>query len=68
MECPLGSLKWPAAISIVIMIVGAMCACSNGKYVDDNPVEELVEVVIKEKTGLDVDLSPKTSEDQTQTN
>lgn len=31
---------------------------------DDNVIEEVAEEMIKEKTGLDIDLSPKSPEDK----
>ena len=32
------------------------------EYPDDNPVEEVAEMVIKEETGLEVDLTPESPE------
>lgn len=32
-------------------------------WYQDNPVEEVSEEIIKTQTGLDIDLSPQTSED-----
>lgn len=29
---------------------------------DDNPIEEAIEQVIKDKTGIDIDLTPETPE------
>lgn len=34
----------------------------KGKWVHDNPMEEKVEEVVKEATGLDIDLTPTSPE------
>lgn len=45
-------------ISVLVMIGGLSAVLLK----DDNPVEEACEQVIKETTGIDVDLSPKSPE------
>ena len=52
---------------VIIIAVAALAAIGivSQKYLgEDNIVEETVEAVIKEKTGLDIDLSPKTIEEK----
>lgn len=50
------------------LIVGVAIAAGVGvkymipNYKDDNPVEELVEEIINEETGLDFDLTPASRE------
>lgn len=40
-----------------------MMACSRQfHYIEDNIVEEIIEEVIADKTGLDLDLTPASSE------
>lgn len=46
-------------IIIFASIVGAIkLVYEKFSIPDDNPIEELVEQVIKEQTGLDIDLTP----------
>lgn len=53
-------LMWLAALA-ALAAVGIV----SSKYLgDDNVVEEMIEQVIKEKTGLEIDLSPKTIEEE----
>ena len=50
-----------SALGIVLMCSG--CAMKLGKlWTPDCVVEEVVEEIIELKTGLDVDLSPRTPE------
>jgi len=52
---------------VIIIAIAALAAIGivSQKYLgEDNIVEETVEAVIKEKTGLDIDLSPKTIEEK----
>lgn len=51
------------SIVIVAFIIGYISSIFLGK---DNPVEEECEKVIKDETGLDVDLTPVQSPDQKQ--
>ena len=55
------------ALIISTVIVGTSILVGIGykrifKPVDDNPIEEICEIIIKEKTGFDVDFTPKSSE------
>lgn len=63
-------------VSTTIMFVGAAVAAvailcigvyehftETDVYKDDNAAEEMVEAVIQNQTGLDVDLSPLSKED-----
>jgi hypothetical protein len=34
----------------------------DGHYIDDNPVEEIAEAVLKDYTGIDVDFTPSSEE------
>lgn len=45
------------------IIVGLLSAYF---WYQDNPVEETSEQIIKEETGIDIDLTPKTPEQKTQ--
>lgn len=44
---------------LLIVLVGFVSAYLLG---DDNPIEEYSEEIIKEETGLDIDLTPKSKE------
>ena len=46
------------------MIILSGCMIKHGKYVDDNPIEEIIEQAIKSETGLDLDLTPRSPEKQ----
>lgn len=53
----------------LLILVGIMVACGSCSYLnkkfglrDDNPFEEAIEEVVKDKTGLDVDLTPDSKE------
>jgi len=48
------------ATLVVLMLEG--CSKTNFKYKEDNMAEEILEEVIKNKTGIDVDLTPSTPE------
>ena len=43
----------------IIILLGVFSTYLLG---DDNPIEELSEEIIKEETGLDIDLTPKSQE------
>lgn len=49
-----------------MLIVSASLIVGVGSWVffkkEDNPVEELAEEIIKQETGLDIDLSPQSPE------
>jgi hypothetical protein len=51
-------------IIIAIAALAAIGIVSQKYFGEDNVVEETVEAIIKEKTGLDIDLSPKTIEEK----
>ena len=46
----------------LILLVVLMGVVSTYVLGDDNPIEELSEEIIKEETGLDIDLTPKSQE------
>jgi len=55
------------SISLVVGTLGFLffldsCTHFNFEYHPDNIVEEILEGIIKEKTGVDVDLTPSTPE------
>ena len=49
---------------IIVLLAGALGYCAH--YIpgvkEDNPIEETAEKIIKEKTGFDIDLTPKSPE------
>jgi len=47
------------AIVILIALIGISSVFFFG---DDNPIEEISEEIIKEETGLDIDLTPHSHE------
>lgn len=53
----------PEIILKAAIVILALAAALGVKYVfhwkDDNPVEEIAEVIIKEETGQNIDLSPE---------
>lgn len=56
---------YDASILIFLGIVIGACAIGlfSSKYLgDDNPIEEISEEIIEEKTGLSVDLTPNSRE------
>ncbi len=61
----------PTIIFIVVIFISALFlimligGCNKFKledYVDDNPVEEFVEAIIKQQTQIDIDLTPNSPE------
>ena len=46
----------------MILIMTASCMFKEGKYVQDNMVEEVAEEVLDAKTGIDLDFSPSSKE------
>lgn len=55
------------ALKFLMIAVAAGGVFLSKKYFhakDDNVIEELVEMEIKEESGLDVDLSPETPENE----
>jgi len=53
--------KWPA-IMICMCFLMAIGSCASCMWRADNPIEEAIEEVIKEETGIELDLSPKFDE------
>jgi hypothetical protein len=47
----------PLTICMLIFLT----ACSH--YKDDNIIEEIVEAMLEDKTGIDIDLTPNSQED-----
>lgn len=53
------------SLSLILFFGLCLYSCNSLKnYPQDNFVEEIVEDVIEEKTGLDIDLSPFTPEEK----
>ncbi len=56
----------PEVIIKAGLVIFALAAAAGVKYIlhwnDDNSVEEVAELVIKEETGADIDLSPASKE------
>lgn len=56
----------PEVIIKAALVILALAAAAGVKYIlhwnDDNSVEEVAELVIKEETGADIDLSPSSKE------
>lgn len=46
----------------IILVAASIGFLSAYFWYQDNPIEELSEKIIKEKTGVDIDLSPETPE------
>jgi hypothetical protein len=46
----------------IVFLVAVIGACSIYFLGNDNPIEEISEEIIKQETGLDIDLSPNTPE------
>ena len=55
-------LKNKLPIMMIIIMTASGCMIKDGKYVSDNPVEEIAEAVLDSKTGLDIDFTPGTPE------
>ena len=47
-----------------VLFIGCNVVNHTLSLKDDNPVEEFVEEILEAKTGLDVDLTPLTNEQQ----
>jgi len=47
---------------VIALYVGILGYYSTVLLGDDNPVEEISEEIIKEETGLDIDLTPSSPE------
>lgn len=48
----------------ILALIAITSSCGIVKYQEDNPLEEAVEDAIKEQTGMDVDLSPRSPENR----
>jgi hypothetical protein len=57
------NMKLPL-IAIFLLLISCGCSYINEKMhlKDDNDIEEIVEELIHQKTGLDLDLTPSTKE------
>ena len=51
-----------AIISLALLLTISGCSKIWKDYPQDNIAEEVLEEVIEQKTGLDIDLSPETKE------
>lgn len=49
-------------IKTIILIPLILCLSSCSNYKDDNIIEEYVESILEEKTGVEVDLTPQSEE------
>jgi hypothetical protein len=49
-------------VPIVFLLLFSGCVFKDGKYVQDNPVEEIAEAVIDAGLGVDFDLTPGSPE------
>jgi hypothetical protein len=38
------------------------CMWKDGRYIPDNPIEEISEDILKHETGIDIDFTPSTPE------
>ena len=47
---------------LLFLLILSGCMVKDGKYIDDNPVEEIAEAVLDAKTGLDLDFTPASKE------
>jgi hypothetical protein len=56
--CPLRPYRWSIVFCAIMMLGGAVACQWPSWYVKDNPVEQKVEQLIEEETGIDIDLSP----------
>lgn len=54
-------MSWKKLFLILFLSI-VWVSCSKWKYPDDNIIEEAVEDVIEEETGLCVDLTPSSPE------
>ena len=50
---------------IIGLFVGLLFlfGCSNQTYVNDNPIEQLIEDVIEQKLNVEIDFTPSSQED-----
>ena len=53
-------------IHILFLVFLSSCMIREGHYIPDNPIEEIVEGIIKREIDVDVDLSPATPEKELQ--
>ncbi len=53
------------AIVVGILVVALVAGYVSSRFLgEDNPVEEAAEEVIESQTGVDIDLSPKSKEEE----
>jgi hypothetical protein len=55
---------WLVAIPSLILLIMLIKLVWPGVWKDDNAIEEKIEDIIKEKTSLDVDLTPSSPENK----
>lgn len=57
-------LSWALKIGFLALAAGSVVAVKKClKLKDDNAYEEVVEQVIKDQTGVDIDITPETPEE-----
>lgn len=56
------SLKKLLPIIMIITLISGGCMFKNGKYIHDNPIEEIGEAALDAKTGVSLDFTPSTPE------
>lgn len=58
------SMKFGLAVVVIVCVFLGACSWINSHIglKDDNVAEESLEAIIKEQTGLDIDLSPESPE------
>lgn len=56
-------------VSIILVVSALMSGCKFNKlkFNEDSLAEEVVEYLIKKETGVDVDLTPESPEDESET-
>lgn len=47
---------------LILLLFLSSCMIKNGKYIPDNPIEEIAEAVLDAKTGINLDFTPSTPE------
>ena len=62
-------IKWFQAVAVAVSVaIGAGYSYFWPGAKDDNPIEEAAEHVIKNQTGIDIDLTPRTPEQDAKEN
>ena len=54
------------AATLIIVIIGAIATLISVKVYqkDDAPIEEMAELIVKDTTGIDIDFTPDSKEDE----